>query len=61
MTVVVDRLKGKTQQGHLFVAVLGASSLAFAEEALEREASGLAGCHVNAIEAFVAWETAVVR
>ena len=31
VTVVVDRLTGKTRQAHLFVAVLGASSLSFAQ------------------------------
>jgi transposase len=31
VTVVVDQLSGKTRQAHLFVAVLGASSLSFAE------------------------------
>ena len=31
VTVVVDRLSGKTRQAHLFVAVLGASSLSFAQ------------------------------
>jgi phosphoglycolate phosphatase-like HAD superfamily hydrolase len=31
VTVIVDRLTGKTRQAHLFVAVLGASSLSFAQ------------------------------
>ena len=35
VTVVIDRLSGKTRQAHLFVAVLGASSLSFAHEPLK--------------------------
>lgn len=31
VTVVVDRLSGKTRQAHLFVAVLGASSLSYSQ------------------------------
>jgi transposase len=30
-TAVVDRLTGKTRRAHLFMAVLGASSLSYAE------------------------------
>lgn len=36
VTVVVDRLKGKTRQAHLFVAVLGASSLSYVLETGDR-------------------------
>lgn len=41
VTVVVDRLTGKTRQAHLFVAVLGASSPVLCGGALERDAGGL--------------------
>ncbi|HEY5817081.1 MAG TPA: IS21 family transposase [Mesorhizobium sp.] len=52
VTVVVDRLKGKTRQAHLFVAVLGASSLSYAEARWSETLPDWLGCHVNALEAF---------
>jgi transposase len=52
VTVVVDRLKGKTRQAHLFVAVLGASSLSYAEARWTETLPDWLGCHVNALEAF---------
>ena len=52
VTVVVDRLTGKTRQAHLFVAVLGASSLSYAEARWSETLPDWIGCHVNALEAF---------
>jgi transposase len=52
VTVVVDRLKDKTRQAHLFVAVLGASSLSYAEARWTETLPDWLGCHVNALEAF---------
>ena len=51
VTVVVDRLTGKTRQAHLFVAVLGASSLSYAEARWSETLADWLGCHVNALEA----------
>lgn len=50
--VVVDRLTGKKRQAHLFVAVLGASSLSYAEARWSETLPDWIGCHVNALEAF---------
>jgi transposase len=52
VTVVVDRLRGKTRQAHLFVAVLGASSLSYAEARWTETLPDWLGCHVNALETF---------
>jgi hypothetical protein len=52
VTVVVDRLNDKTRQAHLFVAVLGASSLSYAEARWTETLPDWLGCHVNALEAF---------
>lgn len=52
VTVVVDWLKGKTRQAHLLVAVLGASSLSYAEARWSETLPDWIGCHVNALEAF---------
>jgi transposase len=52
VTVVIDRLKGKTRRAHLFVAVLGASSLSYAEARWTETLPDWLGCHVNALEAF---------
>jgi transposase len=50
--VVVDRLTGETRAAHLFVAVLGASSLSYAEARWSETLADWIGCHVNALEAF---------
>lgn len=52
VTVVVDRLSGKTRQAHLFVAVLGASSLSFAQARWTETLSDWIECHVQALEFF---------
>lgn len=52
VTVVVDRLTGKTRQAHLFVAVLGASSLSYAEARWSETLPDWMECHVHALEAF---------
>ncbi|MEC5382381.1 IS21 family transposase [Aurantimonas sp. C2-6-R+9] len=52
VTVVIDRLTGKTRQAHLFVAVLGASSLSYAEARWTETLPDWIGCHVHALEAF---------
>jgi transposase len=52
VTVVVDRLTGKTRQAHLFVAVLGASSLSYAEARWSETLADWIGCHVHMLEAF---------
>ena len=51
VTVVIDRLTGKTRQAHLFVAVLGASSLSYAEARWTETLPDWIGCHVHALEA----------
>jgi transposase len=50
--VVIDRLSGKTRAAHLFVAVLGASSLSYAEARWSETLPDWLACHVHAIEAF---------
>lgn len=50
--VVIDRLTGKIRQAHLFVAVLGASSLSFAEARWSETLADWLECHVHALEAF---------
>ena len=52
VTVVVDRLTGKTREAHLFVAVLGVSSLSYAEARWSETLPDWIGCHVHALEAF---------
>ncbi|MBB3399756.1 integrase [Rhizobium sp. R693] len=52
VTVVVDRLSGKTRQAHLFVAVLGASSLSFAHARWSETLPDWIECHLLALEAF---------
>jgi transposase len=52
VSVIVDRLTGKTRQAHLFVAVLGASSLSYAEASWTETLPDWIGCHVHALEAF---------
>jgi transposase len=53
VTVVIDRLTGKTRQAHLFVAVLGASSLSFAHARWSETLPDWIECHLLALEAFV--------
>lgn len=50
--VVVDRLSGKTRQAHLFVAVMGASSLSYAHARWSETLPDWIGCHVQALEFF---------
>ena len=52
MTVIVDRLTGKTRQAHLFVAVLGASSLSFAQARWSETLPTGVECHLLALEFF---------
>lgn len=52
VTVVIDRLSGKTRQAHLFVAVLGASSLSFAQARWTETLPDWIECHVQALEFF---------
>ncbi|CDM61458.1 transposase, fragment (plasmid) [Rhizobium favelukesii] len=52
VTVIVDRLSGKTRQAHLFVAVLGASSLSFAHARWSETLPDWIECHLLALEAF---------
>jgi transposase len=52
VTVVVDRLTGKTRQAHLFVAVLGASSLSFAQARWSETLPDWIECHLLALEFF---------
>jgi transposase len=52
VTVVIDRLSGKTRQAHLFVAVLGASSLSFAQARWSETLPDWIECHLLALEAF---------
>ncbi|MCS0459966.1 IS21 family transposase, partial [Rhizobium favelukesii] len=49
VTVVVDRLSGKTRQAHLFVAVLGASSLSFAHARWSETLPDWIECHLLAL------------
>ncbi|AHG50192.1 hypothetical protein RLEG12_00895 (plasmid) [Rhizobium leguminosarum bv. trifolii CB782] len=51
MTVVIDRLSGKTRQAHLFVAVLGASSLSFAHDRWSETLPDWIECHLVVLEA----------
>lgn len=51
VTVVIDRLSGKTRQAHLFVAVLGASSLSFAHARWSETLPDWIECHLLALEA----------
>lgn len=50
--VVVDRLTGKRRPAHLFVAVLGGSSLSYAEARWSETLPDWLACHVHAVEAF---------
>lgn len=50
VTVVVDRLSGKTRQAHLFVAVLGASSLSYAQARWSETLPDWIECHILALE-----------
>lgn len=50
--VVVDRLTGEVRDAHIFVAVLGASSLSYAEASWTETLPDWIGCHVHALEAF---------
>ncbi|RVN77142.1 IS21 family transposase, partial [Sinorhizobium meliloti] len=52
VTVVVDRLSGKTRQAHLFVAVLGASSLSYAQARWSEALPDWIECHILALEYF---------
>ncbi len=52
VTVVVDRLSGKTRQAHLFVAVLGASSLSYAQARWSETLPDWIECHILALEYF---------
>ncbi|RVH11717.1 IS21 family transposase, partial [Sinorhizobium meliloti] len=52
VTVVVDRLSGKTRQAHLFVAVLGASSLSYAQARWSEALPDWIECHILALEFF---------
>ncbi|RVP14369.1 hypothetical protein CN085_14675 [Sinorhizobium meliloti] len=52
VTVVVDRLSGKTRQAHLFVAVLGASSLSYAQARWSETLPDWIECHILALEFF---------
>ena len=49
--VVIDRLTGKMRAAHLFVAVLGASSLSYAEARWGETLADWLECHVHALEA----------
>jgi transposase len=52
VTVVIDRLSGKTRQAHLFVGVLGASSLSFAHARWSETLPDWIECHLLALETF---------
>ena len=52
MAVAVDRLTGEMRQAHLFVAVLGASSLADAEASWSETLPDWNAAHVRAVETF---------
>lgn len=49
--VVVDRLTGETRPAHIFVAVLGASSLSYAEATWTEALSDFIAVHVHVFEA----------
>lgn len=51
VSVVIDRRTGKTRAAHIFVAVLGASSLSFAEARWGETLADWLECHVHALEA----------
>lgn len=52
VTVAIDRLSGKTRQAHLFVAVLGASSLSYAQARWSETLPDWIECHILALEFF---------
>jgi len=52
VTVIVDRLSGKTRQAHLFVAVMGASSLSYAHARWSETLPDWIECHIQALEFF---------
>ena len=52
VAVVVDRLSGEIRQAHLFVAVLGASSLSYAEASWSETLPDWIAAHVRAVETF---------
>jgi transposase len=49
---IYSRTGGETQQGHLFVAVLGASSYTYAEAALDEQMINWLSAHMRAFEFF---------
>jgi transposase len=49
--VVVDRLRGETRPAHIFVAVMGASSLTYAEASFSETLPDWIGAHARAFEA----------
>lgn len=51
VAVVVDRLTGQVRDAHIFVAVLGASSLAYAEASWSETLPDWIAAHVHAVEA----------
>ena len=50
--IVIDRLTGETRDAHIFVAVLGASSLSYAQASWTETLPDWIGCHVDALQAF---------
>ena len=50
--IVIDRLTGETRDAHVFVAVLGASSLSYAQASWTETLPDWIGCHVDALQAF---------
>lgn len=52
VAVVVDRLTGEIRDAHIFVAVLGASSLSYAEASWTETLPDWIAAHVRALEAF---------
>ena len=52
VAVVVDRLSGEIRQAHLFVAVLGASSLSYAEASWSETLPDWIAANVRAVETF---------
>ena len=52
VAVVVDRLTGELRDAHIFVAVLGASSLSYAEASWTETLPDWIAAHVHALEAF---------
>lgn len=52
VAVLVDRLTGQLRDAHIFVAVLGASSLAYAEASWSETLPDWIAAHVRAVEAF---------